>query len=63
MFDLIIASDFLALTKPHISEYSRFSLYLNCAANIFCADKASTTGILSAGYIIGVKVRLRYRQA
>ena len=48
MFDLIIASDFLALTNPHISEYSRFSLYLSSEANLFCAARDSAPGIQSA---------------
>ena len=62
LFDLTIASDILALTKPHISEYPRFSLYLSSADNIFCAAKASSPGILSAEYTIGVKVLLQSRK-
>ena len=48
MLDLTIASDILASTNPHISEYYRFSLYLISAANLFCAAKASAPGIPSA---------------
>ena len=48
MLDLTIASDILALTNPHISEYSCFSLYLSSVANLFCAEKASAPGIPSA---------------
>ena len=48
LLDLTIASDILTCTKPHISEYSYFSLYLNSVANLFCAAKAFAPVIPSA---------------
>ena len=63
LLDLTIASYILAHTKPHVSEYSRFSLYLSSASNLFCADKTSAPGIPCAEYTIGVKVLLHSRQA
>ena len=63
LFDLIINSDILALKKSHISEYYRFSLELSSTANLFCAAKASTPGIPSAEWTIGVKFCLRFSQA
>ena len=63
MLELTIASDILALTKPHISEYSRFSLELSSATNLFCVVMESAPGIPSEEYTIRVKVRLLYRQA
>ena len=45
LLDLTIASNIIAFTKPHISEYSRFSLQMSSAANLFCATEASALGI------------------
>ena len=53
--DLTIAGDILALTKPHISEYSRFGLLLSSKARRLYAATASVLGIASAKYTIGVK--------
>ena len=55
IFDLNIASEILTSTKPHNSEYFRFSLYLSSAANIFYAAKVSSPVIMSTDYTIGFK--------
>ena len=47
LLDLIITSDSLALTKPHIYEYSWFILNPSSAANLFFAIKSSAPGIPS----------------
>ena len=60
--DLAIASDIRSLTKPHISEYYRFSLLLSSEARRHCAATASVPGIPYAEYTIGVKECLRSRQ-
>ena len=62
MLDLTIASDILALTKPHISQYSCFSFLLTIEAGRRCATTASIPGIQSVQYTVGVKERLRSRQ-
>ena len=62
MWDLMTASDILALTKPHISEYSCFRLFLRSEAKRCCAATASIPGTTSADYTIGLKVCLCSRQ-
>ena len=47
LLELFITSEILARTKPCNSEYSRFSLNLISADNIFYVAKASAPGILS----------------
>ena len=58
VLDLTTASDTLALTKQHISEYSRFRLLLKSEAKCRCTVTASVPIIYSTEYTIGVKVRL-----
>ena len=60
--DLTTASEILALTKPHIYEYSRFGLFLRSKARRCYAATSSIPGVLSMEYTIGVKLRLRSRQ-
>ena len=48
VLDLTIASDIQALTKPHISKYSCFSLLLSNKARHHCATTASVLVIPSA---------------
>ena len=55
VLDLTIASDILALIKPHIYKYSRFSLLLSIKARCCCAAKDSVPVILSVEFTIGVK--------
>ena len=57
VLDLTFASDILSITKPHISEYSRFRLLLNSEARRLCAAMASVLVILSAEYTMGVRER------
>ena len=59
LLDLTISSDIPTFTKPQISEYSHFSLYISSEANLFFAAKASDPGIPSADYKKGLTECLR----
>ena len=62
MLDLTINSDIRAITKPHIYEYSCFSLLLSSEARHCCATMVFVMGIPSVEYTIGVKERLLSRK-
>ena len=59
VLDSTVSSDIQPLTKPHISEYSCFSLLLSSKDKCRCAATTSVIEIPSVEYTIGVKDRLR----
>ena len=52
VLDLMTASDILALTKPHIYEYSRFRLLLRIKAKRLCVTTTPIPGMMSVDYTI-----------